>query len=65
MTKQDRITYLKYRKVILNQMISESLDILANGGPLSVFAAERRIATQDQLLFEVTKELKMLLKNNK
>jgi len=61
-SKQDRITYLKYRRVVLKNLIAESLDIMQNGGPLAAHAAERRIATQDQLLADVTAELKKLLK---
>lgn len=62
---QERITYLKYRKVVLSNLIAESLDVMQNGGPLAAFAAERRIVTQDQLLADVNAELKTLLKKGR
>jgi len=65
MTTQDRITYLKYRRVVLKGLIKESLDTMMNGGPLCAFAAERRIADQDQMLADVTQELKKLEKKVK
>ena len=57
---QDRITYFTYRKVVLNEKINESLDIIQNGGPLMAFTAEKRLETQYELLDEVLKELKSL-----
>jgi len=65
MTTQDRITYLKYRRVVLKGLIKESLDTMMNGCPLCAFAAERRIADQDQMLADVTQELKKLEKKVK
>ena len=61
MTVNDKITYLRYRRVVLNQLIQESIDTMLNGGPLCAKAAERRKAKQDQMLSEVTQELKELL----
>ena len=65
MSVQDRITYLKYRRVVLKGLIQESLDTMMNGGPLCARAAERRIADQDQMLADVTQELKKLLGKTK
>lgn len=65
MSVQDRITYLKYRRVVLKGLIQESLDTMMNGGPLCARSAERRIADQDQMLADVTQELKKLLGKTK